>query len=176
MKLSLPLVILILCLSLLTSCESEENASIREYITFTINNDYNYTLELTETQNDSCDLLLTIDNDLTVVNDNCSFDDNSLIAFRITNFEPNQGIDIQLNGSFGGGELEAILGFRIPFEDDQGGINPTLFMMVNGSLNILNSGAVNEFVDFEFNGEALAPTFSPDLFSVTCTVHILRDE
>ncbi|RNC84210.1 MAG: hypothetical protein ED556_12200 [Winogradskyella sp.] len=163
-------------MSLLTSCESEENTFNREFITFTINDDYTYTLEVTQTQNDSCDLLLSINNDLTVVNNNCSFDDNSLIDFRITNFEPAQDIDIQLNGSFAGGELEAILGFRIPYEGSQGIINPTLFMMVNGSLNVLNSGSVNEFIDFEFNGEALAPTFSSELFSVSCTAHILRDE
>ena len=49
--------------------------------------------------------------------------------------------------------------------------------MFNGNFDIINSGSINEYYDFEFNEAALSPLFLPgELIPVGCTGHVLRDE
>jgi len=176
MKLSLPLFILALCLCLLTSCENEENAFNGEYITFTINNDYTYTLELTETQNDGCDFQLNVGDNLNVFNSNCEAHYSSQLFFTITAFEETQNIPIDLNGSYPGLTLEAVLSFNIPFLDDQNQTNLVLFQMLSGELDIQSAGDVGEYIEFEFIGEAIAPPYSgATIYSVVCSAKIIRD-
>ena len=126
------LLFLTLYLQVLISCEREENVTNREYITFTINNDYTYTLELTDAQNDSCEFRLRIDDNLTLTNTNCEAHDRSNLFFTITSFEAEQNIPVELHGSFSGSELEAILGFRIPYQDQQNDTSLVFFNMFNG--------------------------------------------
>ena len=177
MKLSPALLILTLCLLVLISCESEENTSNRESITFTINNDYTYTLELIDSQNDGCDFQLSVGNQFNLHNLPCDTQDNSALLFNIYSYEAIQGIQIVPHGSFAGSQLEAVLSFQIPVEDTQGNLNNVLFNMFNGNFDIINSGSINEYYDFEFTGEALSSLFLPgELIPVSCTGHVLRDQ
>ena len=170
----------LLFLTLFVSCEKSDDINRNqadEFITFTINDDYTYNIEILENVDNDCDFLVSLNQNLSFFNSTCETHNNSEIFITINNFENTQNIPIDLNGSFATNEPEAIIGFRIPYPNSSNINELRLFQMFNGTVDILNSGDIDEYIDFEFFGEAFfAGLNGVEFVSVIGTAHILRDE
>ncbi|MFD1063043.1 hypothetical protein ACFQ1Q_07275 [Winogradskyella litorisediminis] len=162
---------------LISSCENDDvlNSEVPlEYIIITINDDFEAQFEIFDDIQNECEFNLSISDELFLWNPRCEAHNNSEFFFTITSFQSETNIPINLNGTFGGNELEAILGFKIPYPNSMTN-DLRLFQMLNGTVDILASGEVGEYLDFQFSGEALLIGSPAEVVNVAGEVHLIRD-